>query len=327
LILEHSSHKPPVPPYVAIFFGILAVSTAAIFIRLAQGSVPSLVIAAYRMTLASLILAPVALTRHRDDLKRLNRKEFGLAILSGTFLAFHFAAWITSLEYTTVASSVVLVTTSPLWVGLLSPLVLREPLRRSVLIGLLIALIGSIVVGLSDTCRWIGAGLACPTLASFFQGRAFVGDLLALVGAFTAAGYLLIGRSLRSNMALMTYTFLVYGIAAVVLVVAVFATGLQPWGFPPNALLWLLALAIFPQLIGHSTFNWALRYLSAAFVSISLLGEPIGSTILAFLFLGEVPTMVKITGAILIFAGIVIASRVERETAPPPPAPDPATGL
>jgi drug/metabolite transporter (DMT)-like permease len=327
LIVEPSSHKPPVPPYVAIFFAILAVSTAAIFIRLAQGSVPSLVIAAYRLTLASLILAPVALTRHRDDLKRLKRKEIGLAVLSGIFLALHFAAWITSLEYTTVASSVVLVTTSPLWVGLLSPLVLREPLKRPVLIGLMIALVGSIVVGLSDTCRWTGAGLTCPTLASFFQGRAFLGDLLALVGAFTAAGYLLIGRSLRTNMALVTYTFLVYGIAAMVLVAAVFAAGLQPWGFPPSALLWLLALAIFPQLIGHSTFNWALRYLSAAFVSVTLLGEPIGSTILALIFLGEVPTLIKVIGAVLIFAGIVIASRVERENAPPPPAADPAAGL
>jgi drug/metabolite transporter (DMT)-like permease len=279
---------------------------------MAQGTAPSLVIAAYRLVLASLVLALVALARHRDEISHLSRRQIGLAALSGFFLALHFATWISSLEYTTVASSVVLVTTSPLWVALLSPLVLREPLRRPVLIGLVIALAGSVVVGLSDSCRWTGSALVCPTLSSFIAGRAFVGDLLALAGALLASGYLLIGRRLRSQMALVTYTFLVYGAAAIVLVAGVFIAGLSPWGYPPIDYVWFLALALVPQLMGHSTFNWALRYLSAAYVSVTLLGEPIGSTLLAFIILKETPTIVKIVGAVLIFVGIVTASRPDR---------------
>jgi drug/metabolite transporter (DMT)-like permease len=266
------------------------------------------VIAAYRLTLATIILAPVALTRHREVLRRLNRKEIGLAVLSGLFLAVHFAAWISSLEYTTVASSVVLVTTSPLWVGLLSPLVLREPLRRPVLVGLVIALVGSVVIGLSDSCQWTLNGLSCPSLETFFNGRAFLGDVLALLGALMASGYLLIGRHLRSKMSLVSYTFVVYGVAAVILVMAVVGTGQKMIGFPPTSYLWLLALALVPQLLGHSTFNWALRYLSAAYVSITLLGEPIGSTILAYIILQEIPSITKIFGAAMILAGIVVAS-------------------
>lgn len=306
--MEVRNPRPPVPPILAIIVAISAVSTAAIFIRMAQESVPSLVIAAYRLTLASMILAPSALIRHRQNIRSMSRKEIGLAVLSGIFLAFHFATWISSLEYTTVASSVVLVTTSPLWVALLSPLVLREPLRRPVLYGLVIALVGSGVVGLSDSCPWTANGLACPTLGNFLNGRAFLGDLLALAGALLASGYLLIGRRLRSKVSLVSYTFLVYGIAAVTLVLVVVLTGQKVAGFPPINYLWLLALALIPQLLGHSTFNWALRYLSAAYVSITLLGEPIGSTILAYLFLHEIPSITKVVGAGLILVGIVIAS-------------------
>jgi len=301
---------PPIPPRIAILFGILAVSTASIFIRFAQEDAPSLVIAAYRLGLAGLILSVPALSRNRSELQGLGRKRTSLALLSGFFLAIHFAAWITSLEYTSVASSVVLVTTTPLWVALFSPLVLREPIQRSVLVGLVIALVGGIIVGISDSCQVGPAGLACPQLSEFFSGRAFAGDLLALLGALMAAGYMLIGRSLRPGLSLITYIFAVYGFGAVVLLGLVFALGLPLAGYPPYTYLWLLALALIPQLIGHSTFNWALRYLPAAFVSVTLLGEPIGSTILAFMFLNEVPNALKLAGGAFILVGIYIASRV-----------------
>ena len=292
----------------AILGAILAVSTASILIRFAQQNAPSLVIAAFRLTFASLILAPLALTRHRAELRSLTRRELSLGLLSGFFLALHFATWISSLEYTTVASSVVLVSTSPLWVALLAPLVLRERLTRAVLVGMLLALTGGVVIALSDACVWQN-GLACPSLAEFVRGNAFFGNSLALAGAWTVAGYLLIGRSLRAKMSLVPYIFVVYSMAAVVLIVIMFAAGETPLGYPPLTYLWMLLLALVPQLIGHSTYNWALRYMPAALVAVTTLGEPIGSTILAYFILREAPTWIKIGGAVMILAGIYIASR------------------
>lgn len=295
----------------AMLFGILAVSLASVFIRYAQAYAPSLVIAAYRLSLATLILAPLALTRHREELVVLKRPQFLLALLSGIFLALHFATWISSLEYTTVASSVVLVSTTPLWVALLLPFTIREPLSKGITVGLGLALVGGTIVGLSDSCSLTTAGLACPPIGEFLHGKAFFGDLLALAGAVMGACYLLIGRQLRGRMSLISYITLVYGMAAVVLVIIMLAAGEKPFGYPPQAYLWFILLALVPQLLGHSTFNWALRYLSVAFVSIALLGEPIGSTILAYFLLDEVPSGLKIIGAILILAGIYIASRSE----------------
>jgi drug/metabolite transporter (DMT)-like permease len=300
-----------ISPLLVLFFGILAASTASIFIRYAQASAPSLVIAAYRLSLAVLGLAPFAWTRRRNELGALTSRDFLLALLSGFFLALHFATWITSLELTTVASSVVLVNTTPLWVGLFAPLVLKEPLRRIVALGLGLALIGSTIVGLSDVCSLSSASLACPSWAQLLHGRAFAGDLLAMAGAIMAACYLMIGRSLRSQMSLLSYIFLVYGMAACVLIVAMLARQQSPFGYPPVIYLWFVMLAVLPQLIGHTSFNWSLRYLSAAYVSISLLGEPVGSTVLAYLFLRETPTALKVFGAILILIGIYVASRSE----------------
>ncbi|OGO31200.1 MAG: hypothetical protein A2136_09905 [Chloroflexi bacterium RBG_16_54_11] len=310
-----STNKPPVPPFIAIFFGILAVSTASIFIRFAQKEADSLVIAAWRLTIASLILFPVAATTRKGELSALSRREIGLALLSGTFLALHFATWITSLEYTSVASSVVLVSTIPLWVALLSPFTIKEPIRKAVLVGLAFALLGGISVGISDSCSVTPGRVACPSLADFIRGQAFLGDLLATGGAIAGAGYLLIGRRLRKKMSLVSYISLVYGMAAVVLILIMFSAGLRPFGYPAQTYLWLILLAVIPQLIGHSTFNWALGYLSAAYVSITLLGEPIGSTILAYFILQEQPSVIKLAGGVLILVGIYIASRSEVITA------------
>lgn len=307
----NSPKHPAIHPFIAIVFGILAVSTASIFIRFAQQEVTSLVIAAWRLTIASLILVPVAASTHKRELKSLSRKQLSLALLSGIFLALHFATWITSLQYTTVASSVVLVSTIPLWVAVLSPFTLKEPIRLVVIIGLIFALVGGVIVAISDSCSIISSRLSCPSLADFMQGQAFLGDILAVCGAIAGAGYMLIGRKLRANMSLVSYISLVYGMAAIVLIVIMFSAGLKPFGYSTQSYIWLILLAIIPQLIGHSTFNWALGYLSAAYVSITLLGEPIGSTILAYLILQEVPTPFKLIGGGFILVGIFIASRSE----------------
>jgi len=293
----------------ALLAGIAAVSMASIFIEFAQNAgAASIVIAAFRLTLATLALAPLALTRYRAQLRQLTRREWLLALLSGVFLALHFSVWVTSLQYTSVASSVVLVTTTPLWVALFSPLVLHERVGRATYIGLVLALLGGSVVGLSDACAWRAGAIVCSSVGGILGGSAFLGDFLALAGAWMAAGYLLVGRSLRARMDLVPYIFVVYGMSAILLIAFMFGLRESPLGLPPITYLWLILLALVPQLLGHSIFNWSLKYLPVSLVSVSLLGEPVGSTILAYFLLQQQPGLVKIGGAILILLGIWLAA-------------------
>ncbi|MHB0988609.1 MAG: DMT family transporter [Bellilinea sp.] len=305
----NSPQRTTAPPMVILLIGILAVSTASIFIRFAQKEASSLVIAAYRMTLAGLILAPVALPGAVRSMQALRPGQRWLILLSGLFLAFHFGAWITSLEYTSVASSVVLVTTTPLWVAILSPLVLKEPIRRETWLGLLIAMAGGVLVGFQESCTLPAGKLVCLSPQDFLSGRALLGNALALFGAFMAAGYMVVGRQVRPVLSLFAYTFWVYSISAVFLLLFVALSGEKLTGFSGTPYLWFTLLAVFPQVIGHSSFNWALKYLPAAFVSLALLGEPVGTTILAVIFLKEAPGTGELVGGALILAGIFLASR------------------
>jgi len=310
--------RPPVNPLIAIGFGILAASTASLFIRFAQDYAPSIIIATYRLGIATLLISPFVLSKKRAELGSITKREILLALLSGTFLAIHFVTWIKSLEYTTVASSVVLVSTVPLWVALFSPIFIKEPITKPVLSGMVLAFVGVVIIAVSDVCSFQNGGLVCPSYSEFFRGEAFLGDLLALAGAVAAAMYVIIGRSLRQRVSLLTYVFVVYGMAALVLLALALSSDYPIFGYPKMAYVWFILLAIFPQLLGHSSFNYALGYLSAAFVSIALLGEPIGSTILAYIFLGEVPTLLKVFGGVLILAGIYIASISDiRKNTPP----------
>lgn len=295
----------------AIFVAILAVSTASIFIRFAQRDAPSLAIAALRLTFATIVLAPIALTRHRVALATLTRQDWLLGLASGLFLGLHFATWITSLEYTTVASSVVLVSTGPLWVALLSPVFLRERLSSGASIGLALALAGGAVIALSGACTW-DHGIACSNLGNVLAGHNARGDLLALAGAWAITGYLLIGRRLRATVDLVPYIFLVYSMAALSLLAVMAVLRIPVLGYSPLTYLWLALLALVPQLIGHSTYNWALRFLPAAIVAILTLGEPIGSATLAYFLLHEQPTAMVLVGGALILAGIYITVKPRR---------------
>lgn len=292
----------------ALLTAILAVSTSSVFIRFAQEDAPSLVIAALRLTFATLMLAPIALTRPRAELLNLTRGDLSLGLVAGLFLAVHFGTWISSLEFTTVASSVVFVSTGPLWVALLSPVLLNERLKRAAILGLALALIGGAIVGLSDACIWKN-GLQCPDLGRVLQGRAMWGNFLALAGAWAVSGYLIIGRKLRTKISLIPYIFIVYGMAALGLIAAMFVSGESPLGHPASAYFWIFLLAAFPQLIGHSTYNWVLRYIPAALVAITTLVEPIGSAILAFFILRETPSNGVLVGGALILSGIYLTSR------------------
>ena len=301
--------KPRSTYLVGLLIGILAVSTASIFIRFAQMEMPSILIAAGRLSLATLAILPFAIRSWKAHPTPLGKKTWWLLILSGIFLGLHFVTWITSLEYTSVASSVVLVTTAPLWVALLSPIFLKEKINKWVLLGLVIALIGAVIVGLGGSCTLADGELACQGLSNWWSGRNFTGNLLALLGAIFSSAYLIVGRSVRNRLSLPIYTTTVYGIASLILILLVFFTGTSISGYSSTSYLWIVALALIPQVIGHTAFNWALKYLSAAYVSIALLGEPIGTVILAALFLKESPGILEMMGGILILSGITVATQ------------------
>lgn len=301
-----STAKPLLSPAIGIGLGLLAVSTASIFIRyaLAAGA-PALVIAAWRLALASCILLPIILARHRAELRALTPRQLALALISGVFLAAHFGTWITALAYTTVANAAVLVSASPLFVALIAALGLREKLTRALVGGMALALTGGVIVGFSDACQ----GLVCPPASEFLRGEGFLGDMLALAGAAAVAVYFTVGKALRASLSLLTYIFVTYSTAALVLIGVTLAAQLPLTGYAWTAYLWFGLLALIPQLVGHSAFNWALRYLPATYVSITILGEPIGSTLLAIWLLGEQPSALKVAGGAFILIGILIASR------------------
>lgn len=296
--------------------GVLAVSCAAIFVRLADA--PALSTAAMRMLFAALPSLALLPLRGRRELPRLGRDDWRWACLSGLCLALHFATWIASLGMTTVSSSVALVTTSPLFVTAFVAL-RGERVSRATLLAALVCCAGGLTIGAAD----LGGGR-----------EAIAGDLLALVGAAFAGAYFAIGRRLRGVTSMTTYIGVVYPIAALGLV-AIALAGRQPlWGFSGRTYLMFLLMAAVPQLIGHSSLNWALGYLSAPFVAISVLGEPVISTVLAAIFLGEVPGATRIAGAAVVLAGVYLGLRAELQAAGDAPGgadvsailPDVATG-
>jgi drug/metabolite transporter (DMT)-like permease len=300
--------NPRFPPAAALFVGVLATSASAILVRFAQEEAPSLAIAAGRMTIATAILLPLTLARRRGELRALDPAGWRLAIVAGAMLGLHFATWITSLAYTSVANSVVLVTTTPLWVAIASPLLLREPLARTLKIGIPLALLGSILVAASDLLPG-AAGVAADRSTSAAANRPLLGNALALAGAWTAAGYFLIGRRLRPRLSLLSYTTLVYGTAALFLLASLLLTRTDLLGYRPVIYGLFALMAIFPQLIGHSSYNWALGYLPAAYVAVAVISEPIGAAILALAIFGELPGPLALVGAAFILAGIILAGR------------------
>jgi drug/metabolite transporter (DMT)-like permease len=289
-----SDPVPPFNPYFALIIGVFAVSTGAIFARLADAQ--ALVIAAYRVGLASLILAPFAWFKARHEIARLLKKDLKLAVLSGFFLAMHFATWISSLDYTSVANSVILVNTNPLWVGLLTPFIAKERVKRATIFGITISVIGGIIIGYGDFAT---------------GGKALLGDALALIGSICAAIYLLLGRNLRRKLSLLPYIFICYGSAAVILWIIVLCLGLPLAGFSQTTVYALWGMALISQLTGHTSYNWALKWFSASLIAVSLLGEPIGATILAYIIFHEGLTVHKVIGGIFILVAIYIAASSE----------------
>lgn len=279
-------------PYVMLLLGILSVSSSAIFIKFAGA--PPMTTAFYRMLFTVLFLTPFILRKHFTSglFAQLHGRQLLLTIMAGIFLAFHFAFWITSLNYTSITSSTVLVSLQPLFVMVGSYFFYGETVGYRALAGAVITIGGGVVLGLGD----ISSG-----------SDALFGDLLALGGALFVACYLLIGRKVRKTMDALPYTYVVYLTAALVLVGGnALVTQEELTGYPPETFGWFAAMALFPNLFGHSVFSWALKYVKAAVISVSILGEPVGATILTFLIWGIVPGFLQIAGGILILAGLAI---------------------
>ncbi len=302
-------------PYATLAGGVAVVSIASILIRYAQGEgTASLTIAALRMGFAALLLAPFTARRAVREAAGLSRSDLLLVGAAGLVLAAHFAAWITSLEYTSVASSAVLVTTNPVWVGLLSWLVLRERPGPGVLAGIVLGLCGSVLVFLAE-----------PGTATDPQRAPLLGNGLALGGAMAVSVYLLIGRHLRTRVSLWSYVFLVYATAAIALLLAAMLAGVVLWPTPVACGL-ILLLAAGPQLLGHTAFNHAVRHLPAPLVAVAILGEPIGAAMLAWAMFGETVNALQLAGFGLLLAGIVLAAVAESHRSPPAPADTPRAG-
>jgi len=285
--------KPWINPYLAILVGVFAVSFSSIFVRLSTA--PPLVIAAYRLIFTFVFLAPFSLWGGATALRGMTARQVLLSGASGIFLALHFVTWFTSLKYTSIASSVVLVTTQPLFVVIGSLIFFKERVPRRALYGGLLAFAGSMVIGATD----------------FQLGqRAFIGDLYALFAAVMISGYLLIGRKLRGDVGLTGYTFVTYGTSAVMLSAAALIGGFSFHPYPAQDWLIFVALALVCTILGHTVFNWVLRYVQASVVSVSVLGEPLGAILWAAVFLGENPTLRQGIGGGLIFAGLYLFTRI-----------------
>ena len=286
----------------AIMVAVLAVSFSAIFIRWSDA--PALIIAFYRLAFTTILLLPFFILWKRDEVKNLGRREIAILVGIGLVLSAHFILWITSLELTTVASSVILVTAHPILVAGIEHYFFKERLSRLNFIGICIAIFGVIVLASGDLNE---------------PGNLF-GDILAWIAGICAGLYILAGRRMRKNISLITYAFLVYLFCFVFLLVACLATGTSftkyedgqsmPWR--EYALFFLMALI--PGILGHTLYNWSLKHVRASVVSVSLLGEPIGSTILAFILLKEAPSSwLAIVGGVLTLMGIVMVARRRRK--------------
>ncbi|MFB6266712.1 MAG: DMT family transporter [Halodesulfurarchaeum sp.] len=281
-----------------IAVAIVAVSTSAILIRLSHA--PSIVKAFYRVLFMTALVAPFGY-EYRDSFRRISRRDLGFALLAGIALALHFAVWFESLEWTSVAASVTLVQTQPIFVVIGAWLLLDERLNGRMVGGILVALSGSALMS--------GAGLLGEGVVG---ADPFYGNALALVGAVMAGGYVLAGRSIRQRLPLVPYVLLVYSAATLVLGAIVISQGQPFLGYPPREWVLFLAMALGPGILGHTVINWALKYVESTVVSVSLLGEPLGSALLALVIFVEVPGLATIVGGAIVLTGIFVTSRARR---------------
>ena len=276
-------------PYVAIAIGVISVSLSAIFVKLS--SAESAVIAFYRMLFSVLIMSPVFLLKYKSELKLLQKRDWLFSIVAGIFLAFHFILWFESLNYTSVASSTVLVTLQPIFAFVGTYLFFKEKVAFQSIVAVIVAISGSLLISWGDFR---------------VSGAALYGDGLALIACAFITGYLLFGQDVRKRLSLMTYTMVVYSVSTITLFFYVLFMG-QSFG-PYESTDWLLfvMLAIVPNLLGHTLFNWSLKWVSTNAISIAILFEPVGAAILAFFIFNEKLILSQVIGGIIVILGILM---------------------
>lgn len=281
---------PPFNPYIAVVIGVIAVSTSAILVKLA-GDAPAGIIAFYRLFFAVLMMLPIIILKYKEELKSIKKRDWILATLSGVFLALHFILWFESLNYTSVASSVVLVTLQPVFAFIGTYFFFGERFSTATVISMFITLLGSFIIGWGDLQ---------------ISGLALLGDILALLGAVTVTGYFLLGQKLRRSLSLMTYTFIVYGISSITIFIYNVVNGDTFFNYSSYHWGLFIALAIVPTFLGHTLFNWALKWMSTSTISMAIVFEPIGATILAYFILGEVVTSSQWLGGTIVIFGLFL---------------------
>ncbi|MCP1189366.1 DMT family transporter [Priestia flexa] len=283
--------KSPLVGYIILFFGVFALSTSAIFVKVADA--PAAITAFYRLLFTTVMLLPFLLVNqnNRKELRLLSKKQWGLGLLSGIFLAAHYVLWFESLNYTSVASSTVIVTLQPLFSVVGGYFLFKERFSKGAIIGCLVAISGSIVIGWQD-----------------FQisGQALFGDILAFIAAGIITAYFFIGQHVRKNLSLIPYSVISYGSSTVLL--GVFAFTQQTPFFNYSVQTWwsFIGLAFVATILGQTIFNWLLKWLSTSIISMSILGETIGTCILAYFILGEVISLQQGMGIALILIGLAL---------------------
>ncbi|ARF16579.1 DMT family transporter [Sporosarcina ureae] len=282
-------NKPLIHPYIPIALGVLTVGLSAIFVKMATADAG--VIAFYRMFFSAVIMLPLFFISYRNELQTLTARDWLYTASAGLFLAVHFILWFESLNYTSVASSTVLVTLQPKFALAGTALFFKEIITGKMLTAVFIALTGSFIISWGD-----------------FQvsGAALFGDLLALLACLFVTAYLLIGQNVRKRISLVTYTFLVYSVSSVALFFYVLITQEPFFGYPTADWGWFLALAILPNLLGHTLFNWAVKWVSTNVVSIAILFEPVLASIAAYFVLHEKITILQLGGAIVVLTGVLL---------------------
>ncbi len=279
------THPIP-PPGPILLLAVIGISSASILIR--WSAAPALTIAFYRLGYAAAIHAAISLA-NRNGYRAFDRWAILRSILAGCFLAAHFGLWITSLGYTTVAASTVLVSFHPLLTAAGGFFLFREKLSSGALAAMLVGLFGTGIIA-------FGGGLSV--------GTGSLGAGLALLGALAMSGYLLAGRAVRRRVGTIPYTVVVYAVAAASVAAVAQMRGIPLVGFPLREHLIFVALAVFPTLFGHTLLNWALAHVQTAGVSFSALGEPVVATLLAWLLLREVPAAHQIVGGLVVLVAL-----------------------
>ncbi|KAA9004164.1 DMT family transporter [Paenibacillus spiritus] len=287
------SHTPPVPVPVLMLVGITAISFSSIFIK--WSAAPVSIQGMYRLFFTSLLMLPFA-RPYTGSAARLKRSDWLLLLASGTMLALHFLLWMGSLRYTSVASSTMILALEPLFIMIGAYVWYKERTPSSALLGLGIALAGIGLIG------WGDVGLSSDNLK---------GDLLSLGGTAAVAGHLLIGQKLAKRMPSYLYSLTVFAAAALVFAAYNLLMGIPFFDYPPREWGIFALLAVVPTVFGHVLFNWLLQFVSAATVSMNILGEPVGSSILAFLLLGERLGALQWSGGLLVIGGLAYYLYIE----------------